>query len=275
MSAPEEDGSRIGADEWNRCVRRGCWSIALGTIMGAVASVFVFSDAPVIFGTSLGVGWALRNCRSQMREVEVPPITMESKEDHEIPEPHNLSECTCGDDAPDPGGLMKPGRSQPPPSQYFEDTDDVELIQETTIPDEHTYDEEYAWDEGIQQGAEEEPTFDQPYEVEGFGIGISDSETSLQTMLKRSESLESLVPVDNVNTGTDESNLPCTCQAQYFFNSPQGEEPQTEVAEQIIKRIQEFASGPEITLALLKELAKNQSPASDKKTSDETVQKKK
>ncbi|KAK9501832.1 hypothetical protein O3M35_012487 [Rhynocoris fuscipes] len=54
---------------WDKCVRRSSVGIGLGTIVGAVSSIFVGTGG-VIFSISMCATWAVRHCRSLFREQE-------------------------------------------------------------------------------------------------------------------------------------------------------------------------------------------------------------
>ncbi|XP_014288886.1 uncharacterized protein [Halyomorpha halys] len=57
-------------EEWDKCIRHGTWRVAIGIILGAIGSAVVVSEMPMVIGTGLGIGWAVRHCKNLMRKTD-------------------------------------------------------------------------------------------------------------------------------------------------------------------------------------------------------------
>ncbi|CAH1405090.1 unnamed protein product [Nezara viridula] len=67
---PEPCKEGIRREDWDKCVRHGTWRVAIGIIVGAIGSAVVVSEMPMVVGTGLGIGWAVRHCKNILRKAD-------------------------------------------------------------------------------------------------------------------------------------------------------------------------------------------------------------
>ncbi|XP_014254177.1 leucine-rich repeat extensin-like protein 3 [Cimex lectularius] len=71
MSKPPSCAPTGSPDEaWDSCVRASSWTIGLGTIVGAIGTVVLGTETPILLGTGLGITWSLKRCRGLFRDRE-------------------------------------------------------------------------------------------------------------------------------------------------------------------------------------------------------------